>query len=88
MYLSKKQYGSTNDLKLKRISLGINIHNNPKVNTAWLDDVALSTGYIGTMETSGLRDGQAGHSGKIRAITVQDRVRFAITLTKPERYNL
>ena len=32
---------------MNRISLGIYIHNNPKENTAWFDDVVLSTGYIG-----------------------------------------
>lgn len=47
MHLTGFNWRTTNELKIKRISLGIYIHNNPKDNICWFDDVALSTGYIG-----------------------------------------
>ena len=47
MRLAGFNWRTTNELKIKRISLGIYIHNNPKENICWFDDVALSTGYIG-----------------------------------------
>lgn len=47
MHLTDFNWRTTNELKIKRISLGIYIHNNPKDNICWFDDVALSTGYIG-----------------------------------------
>jgi len=34
-------------VRIKRMSLGVYIHDNPKQNTVHFDDVALSTGYIG-----------------------------------------
>jgi len=46
MHLSGFNWRTTNELKIKRISLGIYIHNNPKDNVCWFDDVVLSTGYI------------------------------------------
>jgi hypothetical protein len=49
-------FRTISDLKLKRISLGIYIHNNPQENTAWFDDVALSTGYIGPTGTGSISD--------------------------------
>jgi len=47
MHYTGFNWRTTNELKIKRISLGIYIHNNPKDNICWFDDVALSTGYIG-----------------------------------------
>ncbi len=47
MHLTGFNWRTTNELKIKRISLGIYIHNNPKDNICWFDDIALSTGYIG-----------------------------------------
>lgn len=47
MHLTGFNWRTTDELKIKRISLGIYIHNNPKDNVCWFDDVALSTGYIG-----------------------------------------
>jgi len=37
-------------VKLKRISLGLYVHQSRRANTVWYDDVALSTGYIGTLD--------------------------------------
>jgi hypothetical protein len=47
MHFTGFNWRTTNELKIKRISLGIYIHNNPKDNICWFDDIALSTGYIG-----------------------------------------
>lgn len=53
MHLKGFNWRTTNDLKLKRITLGVYIHNNPKANVVWFDDVALSSGYIGPIEQPG-----------------------------------
>jgi hypothetical protein len=50
MHVTGFNWRTTNELKIKRISLGIYIHNNPKDNICWFDDVALSTGYIGPQD--------------------------------------
>ena len=34
-------------VKIRRMYLGVYVHNNPRRNTVWFDDVVLSTGYIG-----------------------------------------
>jgi len=47
LHLTGFNWRTTNELKIKRISLGIYIHNNPKDNICWFDDIVLSTGYIG-----------------------------------------
>jgi hypothetical protein len=47
MHLTGFNWRTTDELKIKRISLGIYIHNNPQENICWFDDIALSTGYIG-----------------------------------------
>jgi hypothetical protein len=47
MHIPGFNWRTTDELKIKRISLGIYIHNNPKDNICWFDDVVLSTGYIG-----------------------------------------
>ncbi len=52
MHLKGINWRTTNDLKLKRITLGLYIHNNPKANVVWFDDVALSGGYIGSVDQS------------------------------------
>jgi hypothetical protein len=41
---------------LKRITLGVYIHNNPKANVVWFDDVALSSGYIGPVDPLSVTD--------------------------------
>jgi len=53
MHLKGFNWRTTNDLKLKRITLGVYIHNNPKANVVWFDNVALSNGYIGPIEQPG-----------------------------------
>jgi hypothetical protein len=52
LHVTGFDFRTTEALKIKRISLGIYIHNNEKDNTAWHDNVALSTGYIGTTDHS------------------------------------
>ena len=44
------RWRSTSDVKLKRFGIGVYVHSATKDNTVWYDDVALSTGYIGSME--------------------------------------
>ncbi len=55
-HLKGFNWRTTDELKLKRISLGIYIHNNPKDNVVWFDDVALSTGYIGPLDYNPLSE--------------------------------
>ena len=41
-------------VRIKRLTISVYIHNSPKENTVWFDDVVLSTGYIGPVgRTSG-----------------------------------
>jgi len=47
MHRTGFNWRTTDELKIKRISLGIYIHNNPKDNVCWFDDIVLSTDYIG-----------------------------------------
>jgi hypothetical protein len=47
LHLTGFNWRTTDELKIKRISLGIYIHNNPQENICWFDDIVLSTGYIG-----------------------------------------
>ncbi len=56
MHLKGFNWRTTNDLKLKRITLGVYIHNNPKANVVWFDDVALSSGYIGPVDALSVTD--------------------------------
>jgi hypothetical protein len=51
LYLHYKNFRwrSSDAVKLKRFGLDIYVHHATKDNTAWYDDVALSTGYIGPM---------------------------------------
>ena len=64
MHLKGFNWRTTNDLKLKRITLGLYIHNNPKANVVWFDDVALSSGYIGPVDQSDVSgsNSQAGQT--------------------------
>ena len=41
------RWRSAEDVRIKRIDLGVYIHSASKDNTVWYDDVALSTGYLG-----------------------------------------
>ena len=56
MHLKGFNWRTTNALKLKRITLGVYIHNNPKDNVVWFDNVALSTGYIGPIKQDDDKD--------------------------------
>jgi hypothetical protein len=44
------RWRSAPQVKLKRFSLGLYVHQAAKENTVWYDDVALSTGYIGPLK--------------------------------------
>jgi len=50
IHLTGFRWRTVADVKLKRISLGLYIHESTRANTVWYDDVALSTGYVGAME--------------------------------------
>jgi hypothetical protein len=41
------QWRKSDQVRIKRMNLGVYIHDNPKQNVVHFDDVALSTGYIG-----------------------------------------
>ncbi len=41
------EWRKSEDVRIKRMSLGVYIHDNPQRNVVLFDDVALSTGYIG-----------------------------------------
>ena len=43
------EWRKSDQVRLKRMTLGVYIHDNPKRNVVHFDDVALSTGYIGPM---------------------------------------
>lgn len=47
MHLKGFRWRSTEELRVKRVSLLMYIHRSHQDNTVWYDDVALSTGYIG-----------------------------------------
>lgn len=64
MHLGGFDWRTTDELKLKRISLGVYVHNNPKDNVVWFDDVVLSTGYIGPSDQhGGVEPPHTDHSG-------------------------
>jgi hypothetical protein len=86
-HLTGFNFRTTDALKLKRISLGIYIHNNPKINTAWFDDAALSTGYIGPVggTSVGLPGGPAPD---LQASIHSGIVKFTVILTRPEEFSL
>ena len=42
---------TSGEVRLKRISLGLYVHQSRRENNVWYDDVALSTGYIGIVRT-------------------------------------
>ncbi|MBI4879655.1 MAG: hypothetical protein HY812_08360 [Planctomycetes bacterium] len=44
------QWRKSDEVRIKRMTLGVYIHDNPKQNVVHFDDVALSTGYIGPVE--------------------------------------
>jgi len=44
------RWRTSDDVKLKRFNLGVYVHHAEKDNTVWYDDVALSTGYLGTKD--------------------------------------
>jgi len=46
-HLKGFDWRSTPELRVKRVSLMMYIHQSHQDNTVWYDDVALSTGYIG-----------------------------------------
>jgi hypothetical protein len=81
-------FRTTNDLKLKRISLGIYIHNNPQENTAWFDDVALSTGYIGPVGTGSINDKAFPPTGDIPVSLVNKGREITVILSQPRSFSL
>jgi cephalosporin-C deacetylase-like acetyl esterase len=55
VHLKGFRWRTSQDVRLKRISLGLYIHQSRRPNMVWYDDVALSTGYIGPTETGDYR---------------------------------
>ena len=51
------RWRTSDAVKLKRFDIGVYIHQARQDNTVWYDDVALSTGYLGSKEARGRRDG-------------------------------
>ncbi len=47
IHLKGFRWRTSPEVKLKRISLGLYVHQSRRANTVWYDDVVLSTGYIG-----------------------------------------
>lgn len=45
------QWRKSEEVRIKRMTLGVYIHDNPKQNSVCFDDVVLSTGYIGPVNT-------------------------------------
>ncbi len=52
IHLQGFRWRTSPDVKLKRIGLGLYIHQSRRPNTVWYDDVALSTGYIGPQKSN------------------------------------
>jgi len=50
IHLKGFRWRSSPEVRLKRIGLGLYVHQSRKANTVWYDDVALSTGYVGLLE--------------------------------------
>ena len=50
------RWRDTPDLKINDFWLMLYVHNSPKINRVWFDDVALGTEYIGPVEKSGMKD--------------------------------
>ena len=50
IHLKGFHWRSSPEVRLKRIGLGLYVHQSRRANTVWYDDVALSTGYIGPTE--------------------------------------
>nr|HQH72590.1 hypothetical protein [bacterium] len=50
------RWRDTPDLKINDFWLMLYVHNSPKINRVWFDDVAIGTEYIGPVEKSGTKD--------------------------------
>ncbi|HJN19214.1 MAG TPA: hypothetical protein QGH10_27225, partial [Armatimonadota bacterium] len=50
IHLTGFRWRSTDELKLKRVSLGLYVHQSTRPNTVWYDDIVLSTGYVGLVD--------------------------------------
>ncbi len=50
MHLKGFRWRTSPDVRLKRLSLGLYVHQSRRANMVWYDDVVLSTGYIGPMD--------------------------------------
>ncbi len=50
IHLKGFRWRSSPELRLKRISLILYVHQSDRANTVWYDDVALSTGYVGPLK--------------------------------------
>ena len=54
------RWRTTPDVKLKRFSLSIYVHQSTRDNVVWYDDVVLSTGYVGTIPPPTTPESPAG----------------------------
>jgi hypothetical protein len=52
IHLKGFRWRSSAEVKLKRISVGLYVHQSTRPNRVWYDDVALATGYIGVLPKS------------------------------------
>ncbi len=50
------RWRDTPDLKINDFWLMLYVHNSPKINRVWFDEVAIGTEYIGPVEKSGTKD--------------------------------
>jgi hypothetical protein len=88
LHLNEFNFRTVDALKLKRISLGIYIHNNPKENTAWFDDVALSTGYIGPVSAPAINSHAPPGLKGAPFILLGASGRVVLMLDRPGYFNL
>jgi hypothetical protein len=52
IHLKGFRWRTSPEVRLKRVGLGLYVHQSRRANTVWYDDVALSTGYIGPADHS------------------------------------
>jgi hypothetical protein len=50
IHLTGFRWRSSAEVKLKRISVGLYVHQSTRPNRVWYDDVALATGYVGPLK--------------------------------------
>ena len=54
IHLTGFRWRTSPEVRLKRISLGLYVHQSRRSNSVWYDDVVLSTGYVGPVSPDGL----------------------------------